>query len=140
MRGPASGNGTPGGPMSLGHARPRQLCPCSRSGWLTSFGDASSETGMFALARDRTQLNHPGTMAPECSAREGRKHPTSPCLVNFTAGFVQMTWKSAVSSAVAASCLGSFTPGRRGEKQKLGVTTASLVRKAHEYLSDAGMF
>lgn len=89
--------------MSLGHSRPRQLCPCSRLGRLTSLGMPPWRLGCLPWQEDRTQLNHPGTMAPECSAREGRKHPTSPCLVHFTAGFMQMTWKSAVSSAVAAS-------------------------------------
>lgn len=82
-------------------------------------------------------------MTLERSARERRKNPTSPGLARFTAGFMQMTWKSAVSSTAAASQPLAWAHSHLGEeeeKQKLGVTTASLLRKAHDYLSEAEMF
>lgn len=119
MRGPASGNWIPWGPMSLGNTPNRQLCPCSCPGQPMSLGMPPVRLGCLPWQeKDRTQLDNTGTMAQEYLAREGRKLLTSPCLVHFTAGFMQMTWKSAVSSAVVASFLGSFTPGRGRGKIK----------------------
>lgn len=126
MRGPASGDWIPWGPMSLGHAHHRRLCPCSCSGPPMSLGMPPLGMGwMFALARggqgtnstDTGAMNDSGVLSKgeeEVSDQSGLGSFHS----RVHANDMEISCFFSSLSIIAASCLGSFTPGRGRGKTK----------------------